>query len=81
MFLFKNVRGLLTHDKGRTYKTITDIFENTGYTIQKQVLNAWDYTVYHSSWDEIVSNEIFRQRDKSNNNDIGYFYQRIFQYV
>ena len=45
MFLFENVRGLLTHDKGRTYKTITDIFESTGYQIQKKVLNAWDYGV------------------------------------
>lgn len=45
MFLFENVRGLLTHDKGRTYKTICDIFESTGYTIQKSVLNAWDYGV------------------------------------
>lgn len=45
MFLFENVRGLLTHDKGKTYKTITEIFESQGYTIQKQVLNAWDYGV------------------------------------
>ncbi len=45
MFLFENVRGLLTHDQGRTYTTITDIFESTGYTIQKQVMNAWDYGV------------------------------------
>ena len=45
MFLFENVKGLLTHDKGRTYKTITDIFESTGYVIQKKVLNAWDYGV------------------------------------
>ena len=43
MFLFENVRGLLTHDKGRTYATITSIFEQAGYSIQKQVLNAWDY--------------------------------------
>ena len=28
----------------------------------------FDKTVYQSSWEEIVSNEIFRQRDKSNNN-------------
>lgn len=41
----------------------------------------FDKTVYRSTWDEIVSNEIFRQRDKSNNNDIGYFHQRIFQYI
>ena len=41
----------------------------------------FDKTVYQVSWEEIVGNEIFRQRDKSNNNDIGYFHQRIFQYI
>ena len=41
----------------------------------------FDKTVYRSTWDEIVGNEIFRQRDKANNNDIGYFHQRIFQYI
>ena len=41
----------------------------------------FDKTVYQISWETIVSNEIFRQRDKSNNNDIGYFHQRIFQYI
>jgi len=41
----------------------------------------FDKTVYKFTWEEIVKNEIFRQRDKSNNNDIGYFHQRIFQYV
>jgi len=41
----------------------------------------FDKTVYQFSWEEIIKNEIFRQRDKSNNNDIGYFHQRIFQYI
>ena len=41
----------------------------------------FDRTVYQYSWEEIIKNEIFRQRDKSNNNDIGYFHQRIFQYM
>lgn len=45
MFLFENVRGLLTHDNGKTYSTILDIFEKAGYEIQKEVLNAWDYGV------------------------------------
>lgn len=40
----------------------------------------FDKNVYQASWDEIIKNEIFRQRDKSNNNDIGYFHQRLFQY-
>jgi DNA (cytosine-5)-methyltransferase 1 len=44
-FLFENVRGLLTHGGGRTYQAITDIFADAGYTIQKQVMNAWDYGV------------------------------------
>lgn len=45
MFLFENVKGLLTHDKGKTYQIILGIFEKMGYKIQKQVLNAWDYGV------------------------------------
>ena len=45
MFLFENVRGLLTHDHGKTYATMLDIFTRAGYTIDKQVLNAWNYGV------------------------------------
>ncbi|MDO4548418.1 MAG: DNA cytosine methyltransferase [Clostridia bacterium] len=45
VFMFENVRGLLTHDQGRTYQTILDIFMETGYAIQKRVLNAWDFGV------------------------------------
>lgn len=40
----------------------------------------FDKSVYRTSWEEIVNNEIFRQRDKSSNNDIGYFHQNIFLY-
>lgn len=45
MFLFENVRGLLTHDNGKTYKTMLSVFEEAGYDIQYKVLNAWDYGV------------------------------------
>ena len=44
-FLFENVRGLLTHNGGRTYETVLAIFADAGYTIQKKVLNAWNYGV------------------------------------
>lgn len=40
----------------------------------------FDKSVYRTSWEEIINNEIFRQRDKSNNNDIGYFHQNMFSY-
>lgn len=41
----------------------------------------FDKAVYGSDWQTLISNEIFRQRDKSNTNEIGYFHQRIFSYV
>lgn len=40
----------------------------------------FDNYVYKNTWEETVKNELFRQRDKANNNDIGYFHQRIFSY-
>lgn len=43
VFLFENVKGLRTHDKGKTYKTILDVFQDAGYVTTNSVLNAWDY--------------------------------------
>jgi len=35
----------------------------------------------NSTWEEMVKNEIFRQRSEFDNNGIGYFHQYIFQYI
>lgn len=45
MFLFENVRGLVNHDKGRTFETILAVFEELGYRLQYKVLNAAYYGV------------------------------------
>lgn len=45
MFLAENVKGLTTHDKGRTLKTMIDVFKSLGYEVEWKVLNAWDYGV------------------------------------
>lgn len=45
MFLVENVKGLTTHDHGRTLKTMINVFEEIGYHTQYKVLNAWDYGV------------------------------------
>ena len=45
MFLFENVKGMLSHDKGRTFETIKNIFEEKGYTIEYKILNVVDYNV------------------------------------
>lgn len=41
----------------------------------------FDKAVYDEDWKTLISNEIFRQRDKRNNNEIGYFHQRLFNYL
>jgi len=45
MFLAENVRGLISHDKGKTLTTIIDVLESLGYAIQYKVLNAAYYGV------------------------------------
>ena len=45
MFLAENVKGLTTHDGGKTIKTMIDVFEDLGYFVTWKVLNAWDYGV------------------------------------
>lgn len=45
MFLAENVKGLTTHDGGKTIQTMVDVFEELGYTVQWKVLNALDYSV------------------------------------
>lgn len=45
MFIFENVKGMLTHDKGRTFKTIKHEFASLGYEIMYEVLNAAYYGV------------------------------------
>ncbi|KGN68401.1 DNA cytosine methyltransferase [Porphyromonas sp. COT-239 OH1446] len=45
VFLFENVRGLLNHDKGRTWQVMHDIFEELGYDLKFRVLNSCDYGI------------------------------------
>ena len=45
MFLAENVKGLTTHDGGKTIQTMIDVFEELGYQVEWKVLNAWDYDV------------------------------------
>lgn len=46
-FLLENVKGLVNHDKGRTFRIIQELLEEAGYTIYFQVLNSCDYGVPH----------------------------------
>lgn len=43
--LLENVKGLLSHDGGRTFQTILGILSDIGYSVEWQVLNSKDFGV------------------------------------
>ena len=43
--LLENVKGLLSHDKGKTFATILSTLDELGYDVEWQVLNSKDYGV------------------------------------
>lgn len=45
IFLAENVRGLVSHDKGRTLQTIIEVLKSLGYNVQYKILNAAYYGV------------------------------------
>lgn len=45
LFVFENVKGLLSHDSGRTFKTIITTLDELGYDLQWQVLNSKNFGV------------------------------------
>lgn len=45
VFLAENVRGLVTHDEGRTLQSMIDVFTEIGYKVTWNVLKAVDYGV------------------------------------
>lgn len=44
-FLLENVKGLLSHDNGKTFQTIIRILTELGYCVEWQVLNSKDFGV------------------------------------
>jgi len=66
----KYAENLVSYDMKEFNKNIVD-----------PIKLLFDKTVYGLNWEEVIKSEIIRQRDKSNNNSIGYFHQKIFSYI
>lgn len=45
VFIYENVRAILSNDNGRTWETMTKIFEDLGYSWSYRILNAKDYGI------------------------------------
>ena len=42
-FLLENVKGLLSHDKGKTFKTMLGVLSDLGYDVKWEVLNSKNF--------------------------------------
>ncbi|MGN1032038.1 MAG: DNA cytosine methyltransferase, partial [Intestinibacter sp.] len=45
VFLAENVRGLVSHDNGKTIQTMIDVFTEIGYNVKYEILKAVNYDV------------------------------------
>ena len=45
VFIFENVKGLLSNNDGKTWETLKAEFESLGYQIEYDILNAKDYGI------------------------------------
>ncbi|MBS4761154.1 DNA cytosine methyltransferase [Carnobacteriaceae bacterium zg-ZUI252] len=45
IFIYENVRAVLSNDNGETWKTMTAVFDSLGYDWKYQILNAKDYGI------------------------------------
>lgn len=45
MFVLENVKGLLNHDKGKTFEVVYSILTDMNYRVEYRLLNSWDYSV------------------------------------
>ena len=45
VFIYENVYGVLTHDKGKTWSTMQNVFSELGYYFKWQILDARNYGI------------------------------------
>lgn len=45
VFIYENVKGLLSHDQGRTWQIIQNVFTDLGYDFYWSLLNSRDYGI------------------------------------
>lgn len=45
VFIYENVRAVLSHDEGKTWKKMQEVFDELGYKIYPDVMNAKNYGI------------------------------------
>ncbi|MGL5750126.1 MAG: DNA (cytosine-5-)-methyltransferase [Paraclostridium sp.] len=75
VFLAENVRGLVSHDDGKTLKTMIEVFSDIGYDVKYKVLKAINYGVAQKRERVII---IGTRKDLDN---VDYKFPKEFGYI
>lgn len=75
ILFLENVKNLLAHDQGRTYKVIKSKLEEAGYTIKEKVLNTMDYSDLPQNRERIYIIGFLNSKDAEKFD----FYERVEQ--
>ncbi len=78
-FLLENVRGLTTHDNGRTFETIKANLENIGYSIDYFLLNSSNFGVPQNRVRIYIVGVLNRDIKTTLNSDLGAADTHIFK--
>lgn len=76
VFLAENVRGLVSHDNGKTLQTMIDVFTDMGYNVRYEILKAINYDVAQKRERVII---IGTRKDLSE--EIDFKFPKPFDYI
>lgn len=65
-FMLENVKNLVSHDKGKTFKVIVETLHELGYTVHKQILDGKHFVPQHRERILIIgfSKDVFHSKEK-----------------
>lgn len=66
-FLLENVKGLINHDKGNTFKIILDVLNQLWYKVYYKVLNSMDYANIPQNRERVIIVGFHKKKVKSYN--------------
>jgi DNA (cytosine-5)-methyltransferase 1 len=81
-FILENVKGLLSHDKGRTFQTILDVLSNTGGSVNGQISfdNIDDGLGYHIYYKVLNTKDYGIPQNRERIFIVGFKYWREFTF-
>ena len=81
-FILENVRGLLSHDNGRTFQTIIDVLSNGGGTVNNQTgLDSIDNGLgYHIHYKILNTKDFGIPQNRERIFIVGFKYTRVFNF-